>query len=423
LAAAAATPTQEDTDDGIADRILPSPEDLLLPEEEQELISGHIIPWLDNNGFTLSNDGTFYSDSIIPPIVQQWLIRRGARLATAPPSVDPTATVFTAPRGARLAAAPPSVASTASTNSADAPPRRCPTARPSQNGAVDTTQAAIQVHRTGPPHVDHPVFSPEINALMRESGIRVVDGIIYAPEGINKFLKRSWELMLKTGKPYNSKTPPSTSSDDSDSTPPKRNQKKPAIARKKPAIKKPSDNRAKSPSLLLAPQNRLTLIDPNDPNTVFTGPPPNATEAEINAWADLWFRHHKFAPSTTPPPWVQNWIDNAEAYFTRQMAANAPSNNPDTTAATSDRIRQQLPAKRKSPTANAEGNHPSNNSETATTNDPPAAAEAETNTSNTEENATIVIDDQGDTAEDPIVIAESTSNSDNDSADEGAKST
>jgi len=340
--------------------------------------------------------------------------------------------------------------------------------------------------------VDHPVFSPEINALMRESGIRIVDGIIYAPEGINKFLKRSWELMLKTRKPYNSKTPPSTSSDDSDSTPPKRNQKKPAIARKKPESKQPTGNRTKSPSLALALQNRLTLIDPNDPNTVFTGPPPNATEAEINAWADLWFRHHKFAPrsSATPPPWVQNWIDNAEAYFTHQMAANTYSNNPGTTVATSNaapppdttdeeiagavhewirshriivqnsvircmdpdqsvpqyvqdrvaydlaqieslkddtrkanRIRQQLPAKRKPPTANTEDNHPSNNSETATTNDPPAAAEAETNTSNTAENATIVIDDQGNTAEDPIVIAESTSNSDNNSADEAAKST
>jgi len=68
---------------------------------------------------------------------------------------------------------------------------------------------------------------------MHESGTRIVNGIIYAPEGINKFLKRGRELLLKTGKPYNSNTPPSKSSDDSDSTPPKRNQKKPAIARKK----------------------------------------------------------------------------------------------------------------------------------------------------------------------------------------------
>jgi len=73
--AASATPTQEATDDGIADRILPSLDDLFLPEEEKELISNHIIPWLDNNDFTLSDDGTFYSDSIIPSVVQQWLIR------------------------------------------------------------------------------------------------------------------------------------------------------------------------------------------------------------------------------------------------------------------------------------------------------------------------------------------------------------
>jgi len=61
--------------------------------------------------------------------------------------------------------------------------------------------------------------------------------------------------------------------------------------------------------------------------------------------------------------------------------------------------------------------------ETATTNDPPAAVEAETNPSVPAENSTIEIDAQGDTVEDPIVIDESTSNSDNDSADEADKST
>jgi len=80
----------------------------------------------------------------------------------------------------------------------------------------------IRAYGTGPPHVDHPVFSPKHNTMMSDLGIHIFDGIIYAPEGINKFLKRGWELMLKTGKPYNSCTPPSTSSDDSDSTPPKR---------------------------------------------------------------------------------------------------------------------------------------------------------------------------------------------------------
>mgnify|MGYP007080254168 CR=1 FL=1 len=388
--------------------ILPSLDDLFLTKEEKELIDDHIIPWLRDNDFTLSDDGTFSSDSIIPPVMQQWLIRGGARIA----------------------AAPPSVASPAITNTTGAPPRRRPNTRPSQNGAVDTTQGAIRVNRTGPPHVDHPVFSPKTNALMRENGIRIVNGIIYAPEGINKFLKRGWELMLKTGKPYNSCAPPSTSSEDSDSTPPKRNQKKPAIARKKPASKQPTGNNAMSPSLAHAPPNRPTLIDPNDPNTVFTGPPPNAMEAEVNAWADLWIRHHKFTPgSTTSPQWVQTWIDNALAHFTRQTAVNASSNNSDTpmpeetqlappaaAAAHAEPPPQQLPAKRKSPTANPEDNHPSNTAETTTTHDPPAAVAADTNPSGTAENATIEIDAQGDTVEDPIVIDESTSNSDNDSA-------
>jgi len=45
------------------------------------------------------------------------------------------------------------------------------------------------------------VFSPEDNATMRERGIRIVDGIIYAPEGINKYLKRAWEIQLAAGKP------------------------------------------------------------------------------------------------------------------------------------------------------------------------------------------------------------------------------
>jgi len=90
---------------------------------------------------------------------------------------------------------------------------------------------------------------------------------------------------------------------------------------------------------------------------------------------------------------------------------------------TANRIRQQLPAKRKSPTANTEDNHPSSATETATTNDPPAAVKAATNPSDTAENATIEIDAQGDTAEDPIVIDESTSNSNNDLADEADKST
>ena len=207
------------------------------------------------------------------------------------------------------------------------------------------------------------------------------------------------------------------------------------------------------------------MIDPNDPNAVFTGPPPNAAEAEINAWVDLWFCHHKFTPgSTTPPQWVQTWIDNAHAHFMRQTAVNASSNHSDTTIPEENQlaapaaaaahaepppdvvraqienmkqenqllaaqiasmkdtdrdvkgIQQQLPAKRKAPTANTEDNHPSSVTETATT-------VADANPSVTAENTTIAIDAQGDTVEDPIVINESTSNSDNDSADEADKST
>jgi len=170
--------------------------------------------------------------------------------------------------------------------------------------------------------------------MMRERGIRIVDGIIYAPEGIHKYLKCAWELMLKNGKPYNSNAPRSTSSDDSDSTPPKRNQKKPTVARKKPAIKKPTGNSAKSPNTLSL-ENRPNSIDPN---VVFTGPPPNATEAEINTWADLWFCHNKFTPGHTTPQWVQIWIDNAHAHFTRPTTVNASSNNPGTNIPEENRL-------------------------------------------------------------------------------------
>jgi len=67
--------------------------------------------------------------------------------------------------------------------------------------------------------------------------------------------------------------------------------------------------------------------------------------------------------------------------------------------------------------------HPSGATETAPTKDPPAAEEADANPSDTTENATIDIDAQGDTVEDPIIINESTSNSNNDSAGKAEKST
>jgi len=70
--------------------ILPSIEH--LTEEETALISNHIIPWLSYNDIALNDDGTFYSDSTIPPLVQQWLISRGAMPAAAPTSVAASAT-------------------------------------------------------------------------------------------------------------------------------------------------------------------------------------------------------------------------------------------------------------------------------------------------------------------------------------------
>jgi len=94
---------------------------------------------------------------------------------------------------------------------------------------------------------------------------------------------------------------------------------------------------------------------------------------------------------------------------------------------------QQLPAKRKSPTADTEAktDHPSGPTENAPTtivteNTPPAAEEMDANPSPMAENATIEIDAQGDTVEDPIIIDESTSNADSDSAqdaDNNPKST
>jgi len=168
----------------------------------------------------------------IPPQIQQWLNNERREAAArqqleARPNQRPTENATTA--------------STHKTVAAPTRPRRNNSGI-SPNGVVDMTQGTIRVHRTGPPHVDHPVFFPHTNALMREGGIRIVNGTIYAPEGINKFLKCDWESLLKKGKPYNSNVPPSTSSDDSDSTPPKRKQRKPAIAQKNSASKQQTAN-------------------------------------------------------------------------------------------------------------------------------------------------------------------------------------
>ena len=48
-------------------------------------IEDHIIPWLNDNDYTLDEDGTFYTDSILPPAIQEWFIGRGAQLAAIPP--------------------------------------------------------------------------------------------------------------------------------------------------------------------------------------------------------------------------------------------------------------------------------------------------------------------------------------------------
>jgi len=209
-------------------------------------------------------------------------------------------------------------------------PSQRPNAGISLDGVVDMTQCIVQVRGTGPPNVDHPVFSPPENKIMRKDGIRVFGGKIYAPEESNMYLKRFWEKKPAEGKLCQDPTPSSTSSDDSDSTPPKCNQQKPTVARKKPPIKKPTDKGEKPP-----PNRTFSAA------VVFTGPPPNATEAEINQWVSLWYRHHStrttqegivqcLTPGRTTPQWVQTWADNAHAQVARLAAANASSNNPGT---------------------------------------------------------------------------------------------
>jgi len=78
--------TIPETHTAATSRILPSLDDLVLTEEEKVIIEDHVIPWLRDNDFTMDDDGTFSSDSIIPPTMQQWLIGRGARLAAVTPT-------------------------------------------------------------------------------------------------------------------------------------------------------------------------------------------------------------------------------------------------------------------------------------------------------------------------------------------------
>jgi len=222
---------------------LPSTEH--LTEEEEELISNHIIPWLSDNDIAVSDNGTFHSESTIPPSAQQWLLRHGAAPAAAPPSV-----------AASNAAPPPDA---------------------TDNKIVDAVDEWIRSHR-----------------------VAVTNGVLRCMDPDQRVPKCAQDRMVC---------------------------------------------------------NLAQIVSLKDDARKANG------------------------------------------------------------------IRQQLPPKRKVPTANAEDTHPSSTTEAVNTNDPPAAEAADPNPSDATENATIAIDAQGDTAEDPIVIDESTSNSDNDSADEADKST
>jgi len=321
--AASATPTQEATDDGIVDRILPSLDDLFLPEEEKELISDHIIPWLDNNDFTLSNDGTFYSDSIIPPVVQQWLIRRWARLATAPPSVDPTAT-------ARQVA-----------------PANNPSITTGEDQPV--TPSAAVAH-AAPPPVE---FDKDIQAAASawlSSNIIHIDGVFHSvdPDEVVPQYVHDW------------------------------------IAHVRAQIR--------------------NMRQENQASQAATA----ATKEELNEAVQAWFNSHPATitdgviecldPDQTIPPYVQDRLDHNLAQIASLKAASLKVKQ----------IQQQLPAKRKLPAANTQEHH-AGATETSPTNSTLTAGETETNqletTANslaTAMNATIEIDAQGDTVEDPI---------------------
>jgi len=149
-------------------------------------------------------------------------------------------------------------------------------------------------------------------------------------------------------------------------------------------------------------------------------PPPDATDDEIVDAVYEWISSHRIIvtngviccsdPDQTVPKCAQDRVecDLAQIVSLKDDARKAK------------RIRQQPPAKTKASTANAEDTHPSSTTETVNTNDPPAAEAADPNPSDAAENATIKIDAQGDTSEDPIIIDESASN---DSAEDADKST
>ena len=394
-------------------------------DEALEWISTYIAPWLSNYDYTMNEDGSYHSESIIPPQVQQWL----------------NLTLF----------------------------------RNWSQATLETIETIVRYLRNtsiGPTHRDHPLLPPPMNDFIRKEGIQIFGKNIYAPHGVHKVIKRGLEHTRAKGKLYQA-SPLSTSSDDSDSTPPKRARK--TIARKKPPPKQPTSDPKETQETRL-----LRILTPSDAATVvFTGPPPNATAAEITHWVALWFRYHptrtteegrvySLIPLHPTPPWVQTWVNNA-----RSAIANTSSNNPRTNAleaphpalpvaasngndappqgASEEDIAEavhvwlsthiiavnngvirclnpnqtvpqyvqdrmaynmaqiaSMAANTNNPITGIDRTAPEENEENAT---------VANNSTETEENAAIEIDAQGDTAEDPIILNESTSHSDNDSTE------
>jgi len=297
--------------------------------------------WLRQHKAKVSLDGVVQANCPIPPQVQQWLEnkRREAealRQLTARPSQRPSARESTAnvtSPSSDIMLAPTHIAGWTNTTNQEGGkqdqeedrklpavehPAFAPRAQTNTSDA-GTTIGTIQATATArpiPPQADHPMFSPSNNEMMHKRGISIFEGEVYAPGGINKHLNHHWEKRLADGKLHQPPPPPSTSSDDSDSTPPKRNQKKPAIARKKPAIKRTTGSSVKpQPKQRISLKNRPTTIQA----IVFTDPPPNATEKEINKVVSAWFCNNStrmtkegigqcLAPGHTTPQHVQTWM-------------------------------------------------------------------------------------------------------------------
>jgi len=127
--------------------VLPSLENLTA--EDEELILDHIIPWLRDNDIALHDNGIFYSESTTPPLVQQWLIRRGAVPATTPPAVAAYATPPTdatddeiAAKKAKSNAKKPAAKKAEENDEDKTMPARSPSQRPSKATPTATGTAA-----------------------------------------------------------------------------------------------------------------------------------------------------------------------------------------------------------------------------------------------------------------------------------------